>query len=64
MHSLYGIIVLGFGYSLLASALWPIVALIVPENTLGTAYGVMQALQNGGMALQTMLAGMVVDEKG
>ncbi len=36
---LVGIVVLGFGYSLLASALWPIVALIVPENTLGTAYG-------------------------
>ncbi len=59
-----GVAILGFGYSLLASALWPIVALIVPENTLGTAYGVMQALQNGGMALLTMAAGKVVDGKG
>lgn len=30
---------LGISYSLLASGLWPLVALIVPENQLGTAYG-------------------------
>ena len=36
------VIIMGFAYSLLASALWPIVALIIPEYQLGTAYGLMQ----------------------
>jgi len=30
---------MGFAYSVLASALWPIAAQIVPNNQLGTAYG-------------------------
>ena len=34
-----------FYFSLLASALWPIVALQIPEYQLGTAYGLMQAIQ-------------------
>ena len=33
---------MGVAYSLLASALWPIAALIIPEYQLGTAYGLMQ----------------------
>lgn len=30
---------LGVSYSLLACALWPMVAFVVPEHQLGTAYG-------------------------
>lgn len=30
---------MGLAYSLLASALWPLIALIIPENQMGTAYG-------------------------
>ena len=33
------VILIGLAYSLLASALWPIAALIIPEYQLGTAYG-------------------------
>ena len=33
------IVLIGLAYSLLASALWPIAALIIPEYQLGTAYG-------------------------
>ena len=36
------VVILGVAYSLLASALWPICALIIPEYQLGTAYGLMQ----------------------
>jgi MFS family permease len=36
------IMILGVAYSLLASALWPIAALLIPEYQLGTAYGLMQ----------------------
>ena len=35
----FAIAVMGLAYSLLASALWPIAALIIPEYQLGTAYG-------------------------
>jgi len=31
--------IMGGAYSLLASALWPVAALIIPEHQLGTAYG-------------------------
>ena len=33
------VITMGISYSLLASALWPMAALIIPEHQLGTAYG-------------------------
>lgn len=33
-------IILGVAYSVLASGLWPLVAIIIPEYQLGTAYGV------------------------
>lgn len=34
-----GMVTMGVSYSMLASSLWPLVALIVPEYQLGTAYG-------------------------
>merc|ERR1712127_9595 len=35
-----------FCYSMLAASLWPMVALIVPKRQIGTAYGLMQSVQN------------------
>lgn len=32
-------VLMGLAYSVLACALWPLVAFIVPEHQLGTAYG-------------------------
>lgn len=32
-------VLMGIGYSILASALWPMVSLIIPHNQLSTAYG-------------------------
>lgn len=55
---------LGLSYSLLACALWPMVAFVVPEHQLGTAYGFMQSIQNLGLALIAMAAGSIVDSKG
>lgn len=60
----FAIAVMGLAYSLLASALWPIAALIIPEYQLGTAYGMMQAIQNLGLALCNMLTGLIVDQEG
>lgn len=34
-----GMVIMGLSYSMLASSLWPLVALIIPEYQLGTAYG-------------------------
>uniref|UniRef100_A0A8C9ZPZ1 Lysosomal dipeptide transporter MFSD1 n=1 Tax=Sander lucioperca TaxID=283035 RepID=A0A8C9ZPZ1_SANLU len=55
---------LGVSYSLLACALWPMVAFVVPEHQLGTAYGFMQSIQNLGLALVAMAAGAILDTRG
>lgn len=57
-------ILMGISYSTLAASLWPMVALIVPKQQLGTAYGLMQSVQNLGLALISLLTGYLVDEAG
>ncbi|XP_021961117.1 major facilitator superfamily domain-containing protein 1 isoform X2 [Folsomia candida] len=59
-----GMCIMGLSYSMLASALWPMVALVIPEHQLGTAYGIMQAVQNFGLAVITSVAGEIVDTGG
>ncbi|KAK7090746.1 lysosomal dipeptide transporter MFSD1-like [Littorina saxatilis] len=59
-----GMIVMGLAYSVLASALWPMVSLIIPEHQIGTAYGIMQAIQNLGLAVISLVAGIIVDSSG
>ncbi|GAV09016.1 hypothetical protein RvY_18622 [Ramazzottius varieornatus] len=55
---------MGVAYSMLASSLWPMVALVVKEHQLGTAYGIMQAVQNLGLAVFAIVAGTIVDKAG
>ncbi|XP_064614854.1 major facilitator superfamily domain-containing protein 1-like isoform X2 [Liolophura sinensis] len=55
---------MGLAYSVLASALWPMAAQMVPEHQLGTVYGIMQSVQNLGLAVISLVAGMIVDAKG
>ena len=40
------------------------VSLVVPEHQLGTAFGIMQAVQNLGLAVITEVAGYIVDQAG
>ena len=40
------------------------VALLIPEHQLGTAYGVMQAIQNLGLAVVVQTAGLLRDAYG
>lgn len=54
----------GFGYSIMCSALWPLVAFVVPQDKLGTAYGVMQSIQNLGLAVAGNITGILVDSYG
>ena len=56
--------VMGVAYSLLACALWPLVAMIIPEHQLGTAYGFMQSIQNLGLAVVSIVAGKIADNSG
>jgi len=58
------ILTMGLSYSVLASALWSLPAIIVSQHHLGTAFGIMQALQNLGTALITIGAGYIVDMYG
>lgn len=60
----FPMITLGIGYSIMCSALWPLVAMMVPESKLGTAYGVMQAFQNLGLAVTANVTGYLVDSQG
>ncbi|XP_055868453.1 major facilitator superfamily domain-containing protein 1-like [Biomphalaria glabrata] len=57
-------VIMGLSYSVLASALWPMVSLIIPGHQLGTAYGIMQAIQNLGLAVIALVAGIIVDQNG
>ncbi|KAF7990761.1 hypothetical protein HCN44_000566 [Aphidius gifuensis] len=57
-------ITMGISYSFLAGSLWPLIALIVPEYQLGTAYGIAQAVQNLGLTIVSLLAGNIVVTKG
>lgn len=59
-----GTVIMGFAYSMLASSLWPLVALIIPEYQLGTAYGICQSVQNLGLAVVSMFGGVIVDKGG
>nr|XP_023019142.1 major facilitator superfamily domain-containing protein 1-like [Leptinotarsa decemlineata] len=59
-----GIVIMGMSYSILASSLWPLVSMIIPEYQLGTAYGVAGSFQNLGLALFSIFTGLIVDNLG
>merc|ERR1712196_69268 len=48
---------LGVSYSVYAAAIWPAVAYVIPARQLGTAYGLVTAVQNSGLALVPLAIG-------
>lgn len=61
-EELYGylaISLLGIGYSLVPSAMWPTVPKIIPEKNLGTAYSLIYWIQNMGMLLVPVFVGKI-----
>lgn len=50
---------LGIGYSLVPSAMWPTVPKIIPEKNLGTAYSLIYWIQNMGMLLVPIFVGRI-----
>ncbi len=55
------VIVLGIGFSLVPSAMWPSVPKIIPERQLGTAYAVIFWIQNIGLMLVPLMLGYVLN---
>lgn len=55
------ILILGVGFSLVPSAMWPSVPKIVPEKQLGTAYALIFWVQNWGLMGVPALIGWVLD---
>ncbi len=56
------IIILGIGFSLVPSAMWPSVPKIIPEKQLGTAYALIFWIQNWGLMGVPALIGWVLDK--
>jgi predicted MFS family arabinose efflux permease len=56
------IIILGIGFSLVPSAMWPSVPKIIPEKQLGSAYALIFWVQNWGLMGVPLLIGWVLDK--
>jgi len=56
------VILLGIGFSLVPSAMWPSVPKIIPEKQLGTAYALIFWIQNWGLMGVPLLIGWVLDK--
>lgn len=55
------VVVLGVGFSLVPSAMWPSVPKIIPEKQLGTAYAVIFWIQNIGLLFIPLILGIVLN---
>jgi MFS family permease len=55
---------LGFAFTLVPAIIWPSVAYLVPQRTLGTALGLMTMIQNMGMAGMNWVLGRANDVSG
>jgi MFS family permease len=64
MYPAYPMILLGFSFVLVPAAMWPSVPLIVRSERVGTAFGLMTAIQNVGLGLFPLLNGLLRDATG
>jgi MFS family permease len=62
IFAIFNVILLGIGFSLVPSAMWPSVPKIIPEHQLGTAYALIFWVQNWGLMLVPLLIGWVLDK--
>jgi len=61
IYPLVPLFILGISFSLIPAAMWPSVTKIIKEKNLGTAYGIMFAIQNTGIFIFIFLIGKVID---
>ncbi len=64
IYPAYPMILLGFAFVLVPAAMWPSVPLIVKSERVGTAFGLMTAIQNIGLGLFPFLNGLLRDKTG
>jgi len=64
IYPAYPMILLGFAFVLVPAAMWPSVPLIVRPERVGTAFGLMTAIQNVGLGLFPLLNGLLRDKTG
>jgi len=62
-HPIIPIIFMGLSFSLVPAALWPSIPLITKDKEVATAFGVMAAIQNTGLAGINYVAGVIADSK-
>jgi MFS family permease len=60
--AIFLVIILGIGFSLVPSAMWPSVPKIIPERQLGSAYALIFWVQNWGLMGVPALIGWVLDK--
>jgi nitrate/nitrite transporter NarK len=60
--AIFLVIVLGIGFSLVPSAMWPSVPKIIPEKQLGSAYATIFWIQNIGLMFIPLIIGWVLDK--
>eukprot|EP00475_Leptophrys_vorax_P015521 TRINITY_DN2184_c0_g1_i1.p1 TRINITY_DN2184_c0_g1~~TRINITY_DN2184_c0_g1_i1.p1 ORF type:complete len:516 (+),score=117.03 TRINITY_DN2184_c0_g1_i1:176-1549(+) len=53
--------ILGTSYAIYSSAMWPSIAYVVPENVLGSAYGIATSIQNFGLFAFPLIVGSIRD---
>jgi MFS family permease len=63
-NPLPSMVVLGAAFVLVPAAMWPSVPLVVEEKRVGTAFGLMTAIQNMGLGLFPLLNGKLRDVTG
>jgi len=61
IHPVFPMIILGISFVLIPAAMWPSIPLIVPKETVGTAFGLMTMIQNMGLALFPVANGWLRD---
>lgn len=54
----------GLSYSAFAAVIWPSVPLVVPEELVGLAYGVITSIQNGGLASFPLIIAVIYSAGG
>jgi MFS family permease len=60
-YAVFAVLILGVGFSLVPSAMWPSVPKLIPERQLGTAYSMIFFIQNIGLMFVPLLIGWVLD---
>ncbi|MCT4644628.1 MAG: MFS transporter [Carboxylicivirga sp.] len=58
----FNVLILGIGFSLVPSAMWPSVPKIIPEKQLGSAYALIFWIQNFGLWGIPLLVGIILDK--